>query len=186
MTTQFAYCAAWESHQADHGDDATRIAFDRIYKGCMTLGLPETWCHQMSGWIDTQAQPSEQYRQILITVRTWCRDAKLPREPYYSMGCNSVPREPTEQDAFDLFRSQYKQKFPERRINSKHAKEQWVKVSEKAWQIAQDQYKTELAHYNAMEEKRNAENAKRRQEWIDEIHAMALIEHHVESLADAT
>lgn len=107
---------------------------------------------------------------------------QIPEEPHYRGFYDQMPQYPGERDAKELFNSEFKRVYPDKRLNSREAHEKWAANKDKAFQILVDQYHKKMAHYTARENECAEQNRLRRAEWLDKIHARALFEIEVEKI----
>lgn len=109
----------------------------------------------------------ERYRAAVVTLRHFADTMTLPQEPLrtYGSSCYSCPQEPTEADAYNLFKAEFKTAFPEHRVNSKFANEKWAEKKEQALQIVRVRYQASLSRWEQEQERLANENEQRRSEW---------------------
>jgi hypothetical protein len=175
----------FQSYRPDPGDEEHYRRFARAYYGARAIGAPDILAHSVTGWIDLGAEPDEQYRQAVLTFRARCADAKLPHDPYYTVGYKAPPVPPTERDAKILFHDEYRRKYPGQRVNSRHANQLWKEKAILAHQIVEDRYKIDQEHYEREELARAEANAARHAAWLDAVHGMALLENWARGLQGA-
>lgn len=148
------YEAAYKAYTPD--EDALKypdnITFYRAWYGLKALlnsyGYDDIYnapinAHTLCCW-----EKSGEYAQVIKALS--CVTPKPPvAERRYSMFCRSAPTYQVEKDAVEIFNRNYKEKFPGKRLGTKHCKEQWEKVKEKAKAMAHEEYNERYAEYAA-------------------------------------
>lgn len=179
-------CKAYEPSPTDNPDC---IPFYRAWTGLTAAWsdlFPDKFGHIMhtaSCAASYHADPEKAYEAAVAQLRGMVDGYQTPREPIGSYYCGGInAQEPTESTVKAFFNSEFKRAFPGERANSKHAHELWAKNRDKATAILRERYEAALADYQKREDEQRARNAARRQEWIDGIHAAALLENAVRSL----
>ena len=181
------YLEGLQSFIPSKEDNPDCVPFYRAWRGMENVVGKETmsqWhhlLHEAICWASNKPE-SEQFPTILQHLRYMiCRWTK-PEEPRYSYSWTGAPSEPTEQDARKFFNDEYKRAFPGKRANSKEANRLWEEKRAQAFSILQEQYQTRLKDYELSEQRRDAENDKRKQDYIGQFWAMAQFEEFVRQL----
>lgn len=186
MTSRERFDAAYATFVPAPDDSDCAIPFYRAYAGLRAawgpaltdpVGLGSHVVHQAACY--SGDAPGDRYDVACQTARRIVETTKLPPKPTPRYSYAAEPSKPTEQDAYEEFKAQYKRAFPGKRINSIHAKQQWAKVEMFAMQFVMNRYQQALAAHQQEEAQRQQQNHARRQEWIDKIHSIALLENMV-------
>jgi len=102
-----------------------------------------------------------------------------PRE-YYCY--DAKPCQDVELIARSIFEQQFRDAFPRKRLNSKFAKEQWVKVQDKAREFAREDIARAMKPYNDKLARLEREYKADLKSYINKCHALASWENFVRSL----
>lgn len=183
------YIAGCAAYIPEASDPADNIRYYRAARG-LQAAWGQDFCdtfnsvfHRAFCEAGNAQEPERQYAIALDVLREWTAAKPLNvREPYYSYGTAIEPLAPTEADARAEFNRQWKAKYPGKRCNSKEANARYAEISGKAMEFVQAEYQDALKRYREVEAKRESENAKRRQEWLDVFHGAALCENAVRDL----
>lgn len=109
---------------------------------------------------------------VLKSLVSTINEMKEPSKPYEHTSCDYEPSPANENDAYEIFKAQFKAKWPTKRINSKFAQEKWESVKTQAQEIANEQFKARHDAWAEREARRNAEHGRKVAEWqvkVDEI-----------------
>jgi len=90
---------------------------------------------------------------------------EIPKRPERGYVYDCEPIERVEEDAYELFRSQFKARWSGKRINSKFAKEKWEQVKDKAIEIARQEHVEKQEQWKERERTRDDEWNARLREW---------------------
>ena len=169
-----AYRQACAEYVPDASDNPECVPFYRAWRGVKAAwgtGFVEAnhhWVHRALCW----SSPEYEYETVLKTIRFLANDAKRPDDPYRELSYHCPPHEPTEDDVIHFFRMEYRRAYPGKRVNSKHAKEQWAKVKDRAAQLVREQYEKDLEEYRAKEAAIKARNDAQQAEWQAQVDAI--------------
>jgi hypothetical protein len=153
----------WCGIRAVLGDETTDRFHGAIHNSFFFANPPHTW----SG--------------IVAGLRDWCSGnhpcaARQNRKPFLRSCYDSPPPMDIEGRAREIFNAQYRNAFPRRRINSRHALDKWMAVKASAVQMAQDDYDEAARQYEQKLAEITAYNARITQEYLESEHEIALIE----------
>lgn len=96
----------------------------------------------------------------------WQFRPSLPDKPQHR--CCYIPR-PHRGDPRELFKQQFKAKWPDKRLNSNFANEQWVKVQATAIAMIDEEYEQAMAEWQAKVDAFEARQAKEIAEWRADV-----------------
>lgn len=187
VTRNEQYLTGLRTFVPAENDNPECIPFYRAWSGMTAVLGKETmdrWHHLLHEAICwSLSKPELEQFQTIIQSCHWIIDRwTRPEEPRHSYSWECTPSEPTEDDARQFFNMEYKNAFPGKRANSKDANALWLEKRERAIAILRERYDANLARHNERERKRDEENARRREEWIDKFWGMALFEQFVRDL----
>lgn len=116
-------------------------------------------CHQGVSW------GCEDMKGFLLNVRKRLLPV-VPEEPIStSYRWDSEPMWDIDERARKIFKSQFRSTWPDKRINSRFAKEKWEKVKRKVVGIARSEFQNVHDAWKEREEVRNKQMAKEHKEW---------------------
>jgi hypothetical protein len=170
VSTALRYQEAAASFVPASDDNPDCIPFYRAF-----TGLRAVWCedfcktnhhivHQAACHA-SQVWPEDAYRVALASVRDLASKMVNPPRPNPQYSYRAAPGEPTEADAYNLFKEEFKRAFPDKRVNSRFAKEKWNQKREKALEIVRERWSLARGRFDAEERKIQDVNDKQRQEW---------------------
>lgn len=181
MSREQAFLAESAAYIPSPDDNPENEGFYRTYSALRKVwgpDFPEHAIHQSAGW--AMHQPLERRYQIaLATIRGMVERVESPLEPRPYYGCTTVPQEPDEISIENYVRREFKRAFPNKRWGTKFAKAKLEAVRDQATMILWEDYRKQVATYQAEQTRLDAENKRKRQEWLDALHDTALFENHV-------
>jgi hypothetical protein len=175
----------------DASDNPECIPFYRVWAGLKAVWGAE-FCanyhyvvHQAACYASDRKVDA--YEVAVATAKDFAQRIELPRkpEPCISWGI-TVPQEPTEDDAYSLFKTQFRTAFPGKRPNSAFGKEKWQAVRTKAVTIVRDRYAEEKAQYDAEIARRKARDGAALATWEGKVHDIETLRAAVAALDQDT
>ena len=122
--------------------------------------MHQALCMAQGDWEGTLAQ----LRQALPFPRP-----EKPERPLWQSRSKPVTDEKAlAKEARELFKSEFKRKFPGERCNSKHANEKWRSVEAKALTLAKERFQNRLERWQEEENRRAEEHSARLADWRKE------------------
>lgn len=155
--------AAHDGLVVDPSDDPAAVPFYRVHAG-LRAAWGDRWCRDASTAVHHAACEAgwfaggNLYAGACEALRQYAERLQPPTEPHHQYSWASCPEEPTEEDAREEFRAQFRRAFPGRRANSRFGREKWEEVKDKAMAIVRARYDAALARYEENEARIRAFN----------------------------
>ena len=111
------------------------------------------WSHLVHS--STALSDEQSFEQWLIALKHFAPSE--PEKPNWSCRYDPRPQPHIETRAKELFRKSFKEKWPDKRINCKFAKDKWAEVMEKCTTMAENEFR---AKYDKWVERERAHNEK--------------------------
>lgn len=186
MTGAEIYRDAYHAYEPQPDDRPDGISFYRAWAG-LRAAWGDVFCKKYDAILHRACcmayrfSPEEGYAIALSIVEESARQADPPRPsgPYSS---NCPPRLPREDDARNLFKSEFRRAFPGKRLNSREANRLWIEKRAQAMEIVQARYRERCAQYEADEKLMSDERAARVAEWGERCQRNADFRQAVEAL----
>lgn len=169
-----AACAAWTPAPEDNPE---AVPFYRAHAGLRAAWGEEFYraydsaMHRAACEAGYGKTPEESYRVALASVRDMAQRQVAPSEPRYNYCHYSEPRAPTEQDALEFFRREWRKKHPGKRVTCAEATAKYAEVKGRALEILTGQHVIALDEWRDKVARVDSENAKRRAEWQNAVAA---------------
>jgi len=126
------------------------------------------------------------WKDVLISLQHHTPDLPDKPIPRPSYECEpSTTAERIETRAREIFKREFKSKWPDKRINSKFAKGKWEEVKKQAIKYAQDEFDDSMVAYNIRQDERQKIHDKNMEDWQIKYDRIDHIRSIVEKLEQA-
>lgn len=166
-------CRNWDATQAVVGKEIMRAYHHHFH---------EVIC------METRSDRASTWRIVLNGLRQQSREESrlVPPRFFYPWYLTEPDgrSETLEKRAKAFFESAFKQKYPDKRLNSKFANAEWEKLHEKMFKLAFKDYQDQHQEYS---KKLNTHKEREAQEfaaWVDKLHVLALFDNFVFDLKE--
>lgn len=184
MTSEEIFQKARQAFQLRDDDNPDCILYYRDWAGiCAVVGQEKA--DKFNSFIHNAmfyANPAHTWEGIKCGLTSMIKEMTVPEKPTTHICWAVEPNQDVEGRAYEMFKVQFKQEFPQKRINSKFAKEKWQEKKTLAMKYAQENVDCEMDRYREEVNCVEAKNQRVLEEWQNKIHSMALLEKFVREL----
>ncbi|MCL4540281.1 MAG: hypothetical protein M1378_11920 [Bacteroidetes bacterium] len=171
MTREELFLAGYDNFQPHPSYSPDNIPYYRTF-----AGLRDAWgdefCkahnalyQQAATW--NRPDRDTAYRNAINILRDW-KFEKIAK-PYHEIFYESEPAVPTEKDARRYFNEAFRSKFPNERVNSKHANSLWLEKCDAAMSAVRADYEQSLEERNKRKAAVDARNAQADREYENRV-----------------
>jgi hypothetical protein len=167
-----------EGYVPQDGDHADAIPFYRDFhavRGIIGSDLFDRLNHAIHGAF-RYAYPEHTWGGIYRGVLAYFDSMALPKKPEYVFYYGSMPSWNIEDRARDIFKSQFREAFPGKKLNSKFAHDKWAEVKDRAIEMSKVEFDAEVAAHNKQESDADKTNESNYNSWIEKVHDIARLE----------